>query len=93
MGYEQMSMFDLDAPAKITAVLCMDGKTVAVKKVESWMNRLVPNGEYVVDVGRHPLVLQPVKLTVEKVPKGHEFYHYLIGKQVYSGVFVGRTCM
>lgn len=93
MGYEQLSLFDLDVPAELTAVWCMDGKSVAVRNVESWMKRIVPNGEYVVDVGTHPLVLQPVKLSADQIQKGHEFYHYIVGKQVYSGVFVGRTCM
>ena len=90
MGYEQMSLFELDAHTEITAVGCMDGKSVTARNLENWMIRLVPNGEYVVDVGKHPLVLQPVKMSADRIPKGHEYYHYLIGKEVYAGVFIGK---
>ena len=90
MGFEQLSLFDIEVKSAVTAVCCMDRKSVAVKDAESWMRRIVPRGEYVVDVGTHPLVLQPVKLSEDSIPKGHEFYHYLIGKEVYAGVFIGK---
>ena len=54
------------------------------------MADLVPNGEYVVHVAGHPLVLRPAGITQKAIPKGHEFYHYLIGDKLYAGIFVGR---
>ena len=51
---------------------------------------MVPDGEYVVDVGEHPLVLRPAGLQEEEVEPGHHYRHYLIGDRVYAGIFVGR---
>ena len=42
-----------------------------------------------VTVGKYPLVLRPVQLKRSEVQKGHEFYHYEVGGQMYAGVFVG----
>lgn len=30
------------------------------------------------------------ELRPKAIPKGHEFYHYLIGDKLYAGIFVGR---
>ena len=54
------------------------------------MKQLVPDGESVVMVGTHPLVMRKTKLAVDEVPEGHQFYHYLIDGAVYAGIFVGK---
>ena len=51
---------------------------------------LLPDGEYVVMVGTHPLVMRKTTLTADEVPEGHQFYHYLIDGAVYAGIFVGK---
>ena len=89
--YEQMSLF---CPCEETeAICCMDGGRKTASAPEAWMKRLVPAGEYVVLVGAHPLVLRPVPLRVEEIQEGHHYYHYLIGSQVYAGIFVGQECV
>lgn len=85
---DQISLFDL-TPVNAVARSCMDGKTAPAQRPEPWMLRLVPAGEYVVDVGPHPLVLKPVPLREDQIPVGHHYYHYTIGGQVYAGTFVG----
>lgn len=83
---EQLSLF---ADDNAVARSCMDGTTAPAKRPEPWMARLVPNGEYVVRVGQHPLVLRPTPLQESQIPEGHRYYHYTIGGQVYAGIFVG----
>lgn len=41
---------------------------------ESWMQRLVQGGEYVVQVASHPMVLRPADGTADDVPAGHWYY-------------------
>lgn len=89
IGCEQLSLFDLCTADDEVATSCWTGTTTAARKAESWMRRLVPDGEYVVDVGGYDCVLRPVQLGVDGIPQGHEYYHYLIGQKVYAGVFVG----
>ena len=94
--FEQLSLFSpLSCSEKpnssVTAVSCMNGKEVPTVRLEAWTTELVPNGEYAVDIGAPlPLVLPPVRETARSVPKGHEFYHYMIGQKLYAGIFVGR---
>mgnify|MGYP001123447572 FL=1 len=88
--YEQMSLFCPCEEAE--AICCMDGGRTTASAPEGWMKRLVPTGEYVVMVGAHPLVLRPVPLRVEDIQEGHHYYHYLIGGQVFAGIFVGQEC-
>ena len=88
----QLSLFDNLLPDAVTAICCMDMMEVKAEKPEGWMLSLVPDGEYTVDVGGHPLVLRPTRLKAGSVPKGHEYYHYRIGERIYAGMFVGRTC-
>lgn len=77
--------------SSVTAVSCMDGRETPTVRLEAWMTELVPNGEYAVDIGAPlPMVLRPVGGTARSVPKGHEFYHYMIGQKLYAGIFVGR---
>ena len=85
----QLSLFDNLLPETATAVSCMDQAEVTATKPEGWMLRLVPDGEYMVKVGNHPMVLRPTRLKQAMIEKGHEFYHYLIGSRIYSGIFVG----
>lgn len=93
MEVEQLSFFSmLAAPAlPQVAVCCMDGGSQTAAPAESWMKRLVPGGEYVVQVAGHPLVLRPAESTVDAIPAGHSYYHYTIGERLFSGVFVGRA--
>lgn len=68
----------------------MDGARATAMPAESWMQRLVPGGEYAVQVAGHPLVLRPANGPADGVPAGHRYYHYTIGERLFSGVFVGR---
>lgn len=86
--FEQISLFDL-LPEDTMARCSMDGRTAPANRPEPWMKRLIPNGEYFVRVGDHPLVLKPAPTQEEDIPEGHRYYHYIIGGQVYAGVFVG----
>lgn len=94
--FEQLSLFSsLSCSEKpnssVTAVSCMDGRETQTVRLEAWMTELVPNGEYAIDIGAPlPMVLRPVEGTMQSVPQGHEFYHYMIGRKLYAGIFVGR---
>lgn len=88
MIVEQLSFFTPVCP--VVAVCCMDGQQEDAEPVESWMKRLVPGGEYFVRLAGHPMVLKPAPGSADSVPKGHEYYHFTIGRKLYSGVFVGR---
>lgn len=94
--FEQLSLFSsLSCSGKpnssVTAVSCMDGRETQTVRLEAWMTELVPNGEYAIDIGAPlPMVLRPVEGTMQSVPQGHEFYHYMIGRKLYAGIFVGR---
>ena len=90
---EQLSLFELAAGPAVgpaLAVCCMDGLTAKAEPSESWMRRLVPDGEYFVLVAGHPMVLRPAQRPAEGIPAGHDYYHYTIGERLFSGVFVGR---
>ena len=62
----------------------------SVRQHDAQLGATVPDGEYVVMVGTHPLVMRKTKLAVDEVPEGHQFYHYLIDGAVYAGIFVGK---
>lgn len=47
-------------------------------------------GEYVVDVGEHPLVLRPADAQPSEIRPEYRYCHYLICGKVYAGIFVGR---
>lgn len=87
---EQLSLFSLgNMTTSATCLFNMESREA--RKPDEWMSGLVPGGKYVVDIDSHPLVLRPVNLRENEVPAGHRFYHYLIGNQVYAGVFVGKS--
>lgn len=94
--FEQLSLFSpLSCSEKpnssVTAVSCMDGRAAPTVRLEAWMTELVPNGEYAIDIGAPlPMVLRPAEGTMRSVSHGHEFYHYMIGRKLYAGIFVGR---
>lgn len=94
--FEQLSLFSslscsVFPNSSVTAVSCMDGRETQTVRLEAWMTELVPNGEYAIDIGAPlPMVLRPVEGTMQSVPQGHEFYHYMIGRKLYAGIFVGR---
>lgn len=87
--WEQISFFSEELDSRITATYLFDNRNVDVEPVTDWMRRLVPDGKFTVMVGTHPLVLQPTRLKTSEIPKGHEFYHYVVDDVVYSGIFVG----
>lgn len=91
--YEQLDLYSLIDPmpdAVTAAVSCFDRITEAILTAPNELcRRLVPDGEYVVDVGGHPLVLRPTKLKESEIPQGHHFYHYRVGERIYAGIFVG----
>lgn len=92
MEVEQLSFFSMLAAPTLpqVAVCCMDGGSQTAAPAESWMKRLVPGSEYVVQVAGHSLVLRPADGTADDVPAGHSYYHYTIGPRLYAGTFVGR---
>lgn len=72
---EQLSLFTMLSPVPpAVAVCCMDGSRVDAAPAESWMQRLVQGGEYVVQVASHPMVLRPADVTADDVPAGHWYY-------------------
>lgn len=72
---EQLSLFTILSPVPpAVAVCCMDGSRVDAAPAESWMQRLVQGGEYVVQVAGHPMVLRPADGTEETIPDGHRYY-------------------
>lgn len=94
--FEQLSLFSpmscSEKPnSSVTAVSYMNGRAAPTVRLEAWMTKLVPNGEYAIDiVAQLPMVLRPVEGTMRSVSHGHEFYHYMIGRKLYAGIFVGR---
>lgn len=94
--FEQLSLFSQmscsEKPnSSVTAVSYMNGRAAPTVRLEAWMTELVPNGEYAIDIGAQlPMVLRPVEGTMRSVSHGHEFYHYMIGRKLYAGIFVGR---
>lgn len=76
---EQLSLFTMLSPVPpAVAVCCMDGSRVDATPAESWMQRLVQGGEYVVQVASHPMVLRPADGPADGVPAGHRYlslYH------------------
>lgn len=89
MEVEQLSFFSLPARPAV-AVCCMDGRSFHAEPAESWMRRLVSGVEYFILVGGHQMALRPTQKPSEGIPSGHEYYHYSVGKSLYTGVFVGR---
>lgn len=88
--YEQLSIFTMLLPDEAPAICLMDDIQKMARKPESWMLSLVPDGEYVVDVGEHPLVLRPADVQPNEIRPEYRYYHYLICGKVYAGIFVGR---
>lgn len=95
-AFEQLSLFSpmscSEKPnSSVTAVSYMNGRAAPTVRLEAWMTELVPNGEYAIDiVAQLPMVLRPVEGTMRSVSHGHEFYHYMIWRKLYAGIFVGR---
>lgn len=86
--FEQLSLFDL-VKIENGATSCFTGKTEPLESMTDLMKKLVPDGEFFVYVGAHPMVLRRTKLKREEIPEGHEFYHYTVGEKIYAGIFVG----
>lgn len=88
-SWEQISFF-VQERTGIPAKSLFDGSEYDAFAPSEFMKRLVPEGEYVVMIGSHPLVLRPTKLNASEVPEGHQFYHFEIENTIYSGVFIGE---
>lgn len=87
----QLSLFDTPPAAGGVSATCLweyDPQIRSAEPASAPMKRMVPAGEYVVQVGDRSLVLVPTGLRPEDVPEGHRYYHYQVGGRVYSGVFV-----
>lgn len=89
---EQLSLFTMLSPVPpAVAVCCMDGSRVDAAPAESWMQRLVQGGEYVVQVASHPDGAQTGRWHGRRRSgRTLVLYHYTIGERLFSGVFVGR---
>lgn len=87
---EQMTLFASPPINGRRAISLFDNTVHSAETPSEWMKKLVPDGEYVIMVGTHPLVMRKTKLTADEVPEGHEFYHYMIDGNVYAGIFVGK---
>ena len=87
--YRQLSLFDLVPRNQPGAINLMSGETKSTLPMADWMERLVPEGEFLVMVGKYPCVLRRTDLRRSEVKQGHEFYHYDVGGAIYAGVFVG----
>lgn len=85
---EQLSLFD--TVSGTVAVNLYDSRKYGVTEPTDLMKRLVPRATYAVVVGDHPQALVLTKLKPNQIPKGHEFYHYMIDGNVYAGTFVGK---
>lgn len=90
---EQLSLFDMNLGQEILATCTWkyDEEGKKAEPIDDWMRKLVPDGEYAVMIGEHPMVLRRTTLKPDEVPKGLEFMHYMVGDVVYSGIFVGRV--
>ena len=93
-AFEQLTLFAPESRPPETAINLGFGLEYTARSPEPWMNNLVPEGEYFVEIDGHPLVLRPTKLTPDGVPEGHRYYHFLIGANIYAGIFVGcgKSC-
>lgn len=74
----------------MVATSLFDGSKCHAELLRPWMKSLVPDGEYFVMVGVHPMVLRKTELSENDVPESHRFYHYEVEDSVYSGIFVGE---
>ena len=86
---DQLTLFAAPPITGTPAISLFDDTEQNAEKPSAWEKRLVPDGEYVIMIGEHPLVMRKTKLKADEVPVGHEFYHYLIGGVVYAGIFIG----
>ena len=89
MMCEQLSLFALERK-DVPAVSLFDGARHSARPPEAWMRSLVKNGEYVIGIGGHPLVLAPTAMVATEIPKDYLFCHYEIFGRVYFGTFVGK---
>ena len=89
MPFEQLSLFTMweETPA---AFPCGLGEEAPAGRLEPWMLELVPDGEYIINIGKHAMVLRPAAVKANDIPEGHRYYHYTVGTQVYAGIFVAR---
>lgn len=90
---EQLSLFDMNLGQEIlaTCIWKYEEEGKKTEPIDDWMRKLVPDGEYAVMIGEHPMVLRRTTMKPDEVPKGLEFMHYMVGDAVYSGIFVGRV--
>ena len=85
---QQLSLFTMEREA--TATSLRDGREHAAREPEPWEREVIPEGEYAIDwpgCSGVSLILRPVGISREEIKPGHEFYHFEIAGQLYSGVF------
>lgn len=88
--FEQMSLFDATQTTSAMAVSCWDlGENMSVNPIEDWMKKLVPEGRFFGIVGTRHFVLKPAGYPVSRIPIGHQFFHYTVGNDLFTGIFVG----
>lgn len=86
----QIDLFDfLEERHELCAVSCADGRKIDILPVTEPQRKIVPDGEYLIYIGKYPMILRKTNRNGKKVPKGHEFYHYMVGPELYAGIFIG----
>ena len=71
------------------AVSCWDGSIKQILPVEKWMTDLVGNCRYALGTGDAVFIaLRPVNGAPADIPAGHEYYHYMVGKYLFSGTYI-----
>lgn len=87
----QISFFDILSSAELTepevAISMFDGQEYTVFPLKEWMSRLLPEGEFYVLCGGHPLVLCRSE---ETAPLEMKYRYYTIGNKVYAATGVGK---
>ena len=86
----QIDLFDFfEERHDLYAVSCADGRETDILPVTEPQRKIVPDGEYLIYVGKYPMILRRTKIKAGKIPEGHKFYHYMVGPEVYAGIFIG----
>lgn len=85
MSYIQLSLFD----AEEKAISLLDRKEYKLINIETWMERIVPQGEYYIKLEEHPVVLYPS--SSKNISPGMKYIHYKVGGRIYSSVAVQQN--
>ena len=85
MSYVQLSLFDTEGKA----ISLFNRMEYLLRTMEPWMKRIVPQGEYYIKLGEHPVVLYPS--SSKNISPGMKYIHYVVGGRVYSSVAVQQN--